>query len=55
MTETAEYGLCFIAAAILCITEGMLVLACLFGGLAVRAIWHRLMLTYSETKQNAHR
>lgn len=49
--EAIEYGLCFAAAAVLCITEGMFLLACFFGGLAIRAVWHKLLLTYPDTKQ----
>jgi hypothetical protein len=55
VTETVEYGFCFAAAALLCIAEGMFLLACFFGGLAIRAIWHKLLLALPGEKQNAHR
>ena len=54
MTETVEYGLCFIAAAAVCVAEGLFLLALFFGGLAVRAIWTKIMLTFPEKGNHAH-
>jgi hypothetical protein len=42
VTELAEYGLPFAAAAIVCILEGLLLMAIFFGGLALRAVWSKL-------------
>jgi hypothetical protein len=40
--QLAEYGLCFVAAAIVCIGEGLILSAVFFAGLAIRAVWSKL-------------
>lgn len=42
MDEILKYGLPLAAAALLCVAEGLLLLAMLFGGLAIRAVWSKL-------------
>jgi hypothetical protein len=49
MTEDlAKYILCFSAAAIMCIGEGLILLAVLYGGLAIRAVWSKLGMPHIE-------
>jgi len=43
MTDLAEYALCFSAAAIILVTEGLFLLAIFFGGLAIRAVYSKLI------------
>jgi hypothetical protein len=40
--QLTEYGLCFAAAAIVCLCEGLVLLAFFFAGLAIRAVWSKL-------------
>jgi hypothetical protein len=42
--QVAEYGLCFAAAAIVCISEGLVLTALFFAGLAFRAVWSKLLI-----------